>query len=916
MAKISEGDGYQEAQRRIARAKRTDETELDLRELGLTALPAELWALSALRMLELSGNQLTALPAEIGSLSGLDWLYLSGNQLTALPAEFGALTALGHLTLQGNQLTTLPPEIGALTALVMLDVQSNRLTTLPPEIGSLTALSALLLNNNQLTALPPEIGSLTALRAFHSWNNVLGALPPEIGSLSALQDLDLTQNQLSALPAELGQLTNLTRLFLHDNPDLGLPPEILGPRNDAGGDPRPPQEILEYYFSLERSKRAKATKPLNEAKVLFLGEPESGKSSLIHALTVGFPTPHFEQTDGIARETLNLKTKDGKVLTRGGEGFRLNLWDFGGQEIYKATHTFFLTKRAVYVIVTTARKDTRVDEDLEEWLETARTFGSGAPVWIVINKHDENPTGGPDEDALIRKYHPMLRGFIRTQCQHARKGPDKGKGAGLGIQELRDALLAEAWAIPEARQQMSKSSLALKASLEKMKTPTLTVDQYRAKCKQLGVESKTLQDALLDLWDKLGTVRYFPEHADDAPSMQETAILNPEWITEPVYKVIGSETLKKRHGVVKPADIHRILKDMKNPVGGVDLIISVMRRFSHLYDSYDGRMFIPLLLEDREPKMDWPDGSLRFVYEYPVLPAGLIPSFIARMHQFHDKAVTPWRKGCVLAVQGCRVRVLGDKKLRQVQISVIDGQGSQRRDALDQVRFKFEELHAGMTGMDSLKELIPVPGHPKAPMLNYRFLRTLEDDGETHLPAPLDAQARSAEQVIIAEALGSIRGVEMKAREERTKERSGSGDTYIKEYIAGDKNVDDHSTNIGRDVINSQVGQTLTNCTNTIQQQAPGEKKDLLEELRGQVEEIINNLPDDKTDEAPQVADNLEMLIKHATSAKPNPRWYEVSAEGLLEASEWTKDFAGNIVGTIGQLKKLIWPDYSPPNAD
>jgi len=49
------------------------------------------------------------------------------------------------------------------------------------------------------------------------------------------------------------------------------------------------------------------------------------------------------------------------------------------------------------------------------------------------------------------------------------------------------------------------------------------------------------------------------------------------------------------------------------------------------------------------------------------------------------------------------------------------------------------------------------------------------------------------------------------------------------------------------------------------------------------------------------------MLVKQATSEKPNRKWYSVSAEGLLEASKWVKDFSGNIAGTVGQLEKLIW---------
>jgi internalin A len=129
------------------------------------------------------------------------------------------------------------------------------------------------------------------------------------------------------------------------------------------------------------------------------------------------------------------------------------------------------------------------------------------------------------------------------------------------------------------------------------------------------------------------------------------------------------------------------------------------------------------------------------------------------------------------------------------------------------------------------------------------------------------------------------------------------------DYFEGNKYMkDDHSINIGGDVINSQVGQTLENCTNTINNQPPGEKRDLLEELESQVKELIGKLPDDKQEEA---AGNLELLVKGATASTPNRKWYSVSAEGLLEASEFVKDFSGNIAGTIGNLGKVIWPGFA-----
>lgn len=83
--------------------------------------------------------------------------------------------------------------------------------------------------------------------------------------------------------------------------------------------------------------------------------------------------------------------------------------------------------------------------------------------------------------------------------------------------------------------------------------------------------------------------------------------------------------------------------------------------------------------------------------------------------------------------------------------------------------------------------------------------------------------------------------------------------------------------------------------------------------LKTQVAELVAKLPADKKDEAPQVAENLEMLVKQATSDKPNRKWYSLSAEGLLEASAFVKNFTGNIAGTIGNLGKAIWGDFTLP---
>src|SRR4051794_16698116 len=98
----SEKIAYQEVLRRIAQCEREKRKVLDLRDLGLRAVPRELGRLSTLRDLWLHNNDLTTLPAEVGQLSALTELRLGNNQLTTLPAELGELSFLTRLHLQNN----------------------------------------------------------------------------------------------------------------------------------------------------------------------------------------------------------------------------------------------------------------------------------------------------------------------------------------------------------------------------------------------------------------------------------------------------------------------------------------------------------------------------------------------------------------------------------------------------------------------------------------------------------------------------------------------------------------------------------------------------------------------------------------------------------------------------------------------
>ena len=216
-----------EAGRRIIESYVENNTQLDLKRLGLKSLPLEIGYLASLRELNLSYNQLSDLPVKIGNLTSLDGLDISYNKLSTLPSEIGNLTSLNILNLTSNQLSTLPSEIGNLTSLNILHLGDNRFSALPAEIGNLTSLTRLNLANNQLSTLPEVIGNLTSLDKLYLGDNRFLTIPSEILNLRSLSELYLYGNQISTLPIEIGNLTSLNKLYLSDNQLTTIPDSIL-----------------------------------------------------------------------------------------------------------------------------------------------------------------------------------------------------------------------------------------------------------------------------------------------------------------------------------------------------------------------------------------------------------------------------------------------------------------------------------------------------------------------------------------------------------------------------------------------------------------------------------------------------------------------------------------------------------------
>ena len=588
-----------------------------------------------------------------------------------------------ELNLFQKDLTALPPEIGQLTELTQLDLGMNQLTALPPDIGQLTKLTTLYVDENQLTALPPEIGQLAKLTNLGSFGNRLTALPPEIGQLTGLTHLDLSRNQLTALPPEIGQLTKLRGLRLAGNPLTEPPPEVVKQGTAA---------VVAYL-----RERLAAGRREWISKLLVVGEGGVGKTCLLRALRGEPFDEHFETTHGIDITPLELGHP-----TETGVTMRLNCWDFGGQEIYHATHQFFLTNRSLFLLAWNARHGYEQGK-LHYWLDAIEALAPESPVLLVATHLDQRDADLPL--AELRAKYPQIKG----QCEISNK-------TGEGIDELRKALGETAADLPLMGETWPATWLdaaeAIRAREEKHVTPAL-FRKIMADRKVSGHNA----DVLARWMHELGDILYF----QDDKELDDLVILKPQWVTRYISKVLESDDVIGRDGIFTREHMDGLWHELEPAMR--DHFLRLMERFDLSYRTLENREIslvverLPLDPPDYGPKWDAPrqtepcrEISMRF--RLNTIPAGIPTWFIARTHRFTTH--THWRTGAVFA-DGHEEKHLALARAlqhdRYVELSV---RGPSPHNFFALLKDGIEVTLARFPGL-KIDRMIPCPGHKGGP---------------------------------------------------------------------------------------------------------------------------------------------------------------------------------------------------------
>ncbi len=634
-----------------------------------------LQSMSHLTALDLSSNQLTDI-SFLQGLSNLTSLALGGNEEIKDYSFLQGLSNLTSLELYSNQLTDIS-FLQGLSHLTSLSLSDNQVSDIS-FLQGLSNLTSLTLSYNQVSDIS-FLQGLSHLTSLNLHNNQVSDIS-FLQGLSHLKRLDLRKNKIKELPEAIVELDMEidvddkhgfeNGILLYGNPLETPPIEIVKEGKDA---------IRAYFRDLKKGEEL----PLNEVKVLLVGDGEAGKTSLVKRIKGKEFDKNEPQTHGINIDSWMVKNENNKIKS--------HLWDFGGQEIMHATHHFFLSKRSLYILVLDARKE---EDKTEYWLKLIESFGGNSPVLVVINKIDENPGFEVNRKFLLEKYK-NIKGFHRVSCK-----------TGEDIKTFIRALEETLWQVEIHKTTWVANWFNVKTRLETMTEHFISIEDFRRICTEENITEKSSRNTLVGFLNDLGVVLHF-EDID----LGDTHVLEPRWVTEAVYKIINSRKLAAANGVLPLDLMETILKkrkkdDYEYPEDKYRFIVQLMRKFELCYRLDTGDILVPDLLEVEEPEFDFDyTSSLKFILEYDYLPKSVMPRFIVRRHA-DIKNNLQWRTGVVLEDNEFHAVavVKADERDRKITIHV---NGQQKRDYFAIVRKTLNGINATFEKLKTT-ELVPL----------------------------------------------------------------------------------------------------------------------------------------------------------------------------------------------------------------
>ncbi|MDZ8071014.1 MAG: COR domain-containing protein, partial [Nostoc sp. DedQUE08] len=493
--------------------------------------------------------------------------------------------------------------------------------------------------------------------------NQLTTLPEAIARLQQLTSLNLSVNQLTTLPEAIAGLQQLTSLDLSGNPIEKPPPEIVAKGITA---------IRDYF----RQLKAEGTDYLYEAKLLIVGEGGAGKTTLAKKIKdQNYQLQEEDSTKGIEVIQWSFPMKNKRK-------FRVNIWDFGGQEIYHATHQFFLTKRSLYALVADTRKE---DTDFYYWLNVVELLSDNSPLLIIKNEKQN-------------RHREINERELRGQFTNLKETLPTNLAKNRGLEQVLEQIKHYVKNLPHIGSPLPKTLpcihrspktwVRVREALESGARNYISLDEYLNICQQNGFTQRNDKLQLSSYLHDLGVCLHFQED----PLLNKTVILKPKWGTNAVYRVLDNEKVIGNLGSFTRSDLANIWCEDEYATMH-DELLRLMINFKLCYEipRSQGKYIAPQLLSANQPSYNWNQtDNLILRYTYDFMPKGIITQFIVAMHELITEQKCVWKSGIVLSKDQTKAEVIEYYGKREIKIRA---SGRHKRDLMTIVTHELDKIH-------------------------------------------------------------------------------------------------------------------------------------------------------------------------------------------------------------------------------
>lgn len=594
-------------------------------------------------------------------------------------------------------------------------LNKTEIEEIPNEISELTHITVLDISNNRLKKIPSQIGELTNLKILDLRNNCLTELPHEIGLLKNLETLHLEGNSLIQLPIEIINLSSLKKIYLMDNP-LTKPPIEVAYRGIIS--------IKNYFESLTNSEE---NIKIFEAKLLIVGEGNVGKTCLRNNILNLDKDIDVGTTEGI-------DIKKWKINDKNNLNYRINIWDFGGQEIYHSTHQFFLTKRSMYVFVWTARTDDNLIS-FDYWLNIIKLLGDNPPIFVVQNKIDERVKN--IDESLIKEKFDSIVGFHKISVKEC-----------TNTDLLASEIQKELKLLDHLGDTLPKVWMDIRKVLESINKEFISLKQYLIICENHRLTNKQAL-FLSQYYHDIGVFLHFQKN----PILKKIVFLKPEWATNAVYKLIDNKKVIRNFGRFSFSELSSFWVDY--PSENFIHLIELMKKFELCFNINDTNDYIiPELLSNSPISYVLPNEIiLNLKYEYTFMPEGIITRLIVRLHDLVNDNMY-WKSGLVIVKENTYSIIRSDKFTKSLYISI---SGYNKTGLLSIITREIDYIHKSLN-YPEVERLIPCTcdecmKSEKPHYYKYNVLKKYQERGLTKIVCP-----ESIESIYIKPAIQGIEG--------------------------------------------------------------------------------------------------------------------------------------------------------------